>query len=144
LQAISGHVQTLEAQLPNASEMDSVLSAINQAALGRSLQFELFKPAPVEFKIDYAEQPIALRLTGSYDDIGAFAADVTNLDRIVVLTDLNLMPSPEKVEPLTLTAVMRTFRYLTPDERATQAVVSPVSGDKKTKKSHKGKNHVTQ
>lgn len=141
LQVISARVQTLEAQLPNAAEMDNLLSAINQAGLGRSLQFELFKPLPVEFKTDYAEQRIELRLTGLYEDIGAFAADVANLDRIMVLTDLHLTPVVEKTGLLTLVAAMRTFRYLAPEERLAPPSTAAASNEKKSKKNHKGKNH---
>ena len=82
------YVTQLEKQLPSKAEMDALLSDINQAGLGRSLQFELFRPGQVAVKDYYAELPIAVRVTGRYHDIGAFAADVANLSRIVTLNNL--------------------------------------------------------
>ena len=80
----------LEKQLPGKAEMDALLSDINQAGLGRGLQFELFRPGQVVVKDYYAELPISIKVTGRYHDIGAFAADVANLSRIVTLHGLNI------------------------------------------------------
>ena len=105
-------------QLPNKSEMDALLTDINQAGLGRGLQFELFKPAPQERLADfYAELPINVRITGTYHDMGAFASDVAQLPRIVTLNDV--VVSNEK-GVLTMDAVAKTFRYLDDDELAKQ------------------------
>ena len=111
---VEQYVTQLEKQLPSKAEMDALLSDINQAGLGRSLQFELFRPGQVEVKKYYAELPIALRVTGRYHDIGAFASDVANLSRIVTLN--NLAISPKTDGTLTLDSTAKTFRYLDADE----------------------------
>ena len=82
----------LEKQLPGKAEMDALLSDINQAGLGRGLQFELFRPGQVVIKDYYAELPISIRVTGRYHDIGSFAADIANLSRIVTLHNMNIAP----------------------------------------------------
>lgn len=106
-------------QLPNKSEMDALLTDINQAGLGRGLEFELFKPAQKEtFTEFYAELPINLRVSGSYHDIGAFASDVSRLPRIVTLNEISI--NPAKDGKLTMDAVARTFRYLDEEEVAAQ------------------------
>ncbi len=105
-------------QLPNKSEMDALLTDINQAGLGRGLQFELFKPAATEKLADfYAELPIAVKVTGNYHDMGAFASDVAQLPRIVTLNDLAI--TNEK-GTLVMNVVAKTFRYLDEDEVAKQ------------------------
>ena len=105
-------------QLPNKSEMDALLTDINQAGLGRGLQFELFKPATQERLADfYAELPISVRVTGSYHDMGAFASDVAQLPRIVTLNDIVIANDKGT---LTMDAVAKTFRYLDEDEVAKQ------------------------
>lgn len=115
---VQQYVTLLEKQLPSKAEMDALLSDINQAGLGRSLQFELFRPGQVAAKDYYAELPIAVRVTGRYHDIGAFAADVANLSRIVTLNNLTI--TPQKDGGLTMDATARTFRYLDADEQASQ------------------------
>jgi len=105
-------------QLPNKSEMDALLTDINQAGLGRGLQFERFRPASQERMADfYAELPINVRVTGNYHDMGAFASDVAQLPRIVTLNDLNIVNDKGT---LTMDAVAKTFRYLDEDEVAKQ------------------------
>ena len=105
-------------QLPNKSEMDALLTDINQAGLGRGLQFELFKPATQEKMADfYAELPIAVKVTGNYHDMGAFASDVAQLPRIVTLNDLAINNDKGT---LVMDAVAKTFRYLDEDEIAKQ------------------------
>jgi type IV pilus assembly protein PilO len=115
---VQQYVTLLEKQLPSKAEMDALLSDINQAGLGRSLQFELFRPGQVVIKDYYAELPIALRVTGRYHDMGAFAADVANLSRIVTLNNLSI--TPQKDGSLAMDATARTFRYLDEEERAAQ------------------------
>lgn len=115
---VQQYVTLLEKQLPSKAEMDALLSDINQAGLGRSLQFELFRPGQISVKDYYAELPIALRVTGRYHDMGAFAADVANLSRIVTLN--NIAITPQKDGALTMDATARTFRYLDSDEQAAQ------------------------
>ncbi len=105
-------------QLPNKSEMEALLTDINQAGLGRGLQFELFRPAPAETRSEfYAELPITIKLGGNYHDIGAFASDISQLSRIVTLNDIALSASKGG---LTLDAVAKTFRYLDDSEVAAQ------------------------
>jgi type IV pilus assembly protein PilO len=110
---------TLLKQLPSKSEMEALLTDINQAGLGRGLQFELFKPAASETVSEfYAELPITLRVTGNYHDMGAFASDISKLSRIVLLNDVNLTQSPAGT--LSMDAVAKTYRYLDEDEIAKQ------------------------
>ncbi|VTU21017.1 Pilus assembly protein, PilO [Variovorax sp. PBL-E5] len=115
---VQQYVTLLEKQLPSKAEMDALLSDINQAGLGRSLQFELFRPGQISVKDYYAELPIAVRVTGRYHDMGAFAADVANLSRIVTLN--NLAITPQKDGALTMDATARTYRYLDAEEQAMQ------------------------
>lgn len=109
---------TLLKQLPGKSEMDALLIDINQAGLGRGLQFELFRPAPGETRRDfYAELPITIKVTGSYHDIGAFASDIGKLSRIVTLNDIALSTAKDG---LVMDATAKTFRYLDEAELAQQ------------------------
>ena len=117
------YVTQLEKQLPSKAEMDALLSDINQAGLGRSLQFDLFRPAQVVVRDYYAELPIALRVTGRYHDVGAFASDIANLSRIVTLN--NLVLAPKSDGSLTMDATAKTFRYLDPGEVASQRKAAP-------------------
>lgn len=123
---IQQYVTQLEKQLPSKAEMDALLSDINQAGLGRSLQFDLFRPGQVAVKDYYAELPIQVRVTGRYHDIGAFASDIANLSRIVTLNNLTILPAKDGM--LGMDATAKTFRYLDPDEVAAQ---SKVAGGKK-------------
>ena len=108
-------------QLPGKAEMDALLTDINQAGLGRGLQFELFRPAASETRRDfYAELPISIRITGNYHDIGAFASDIGKLSRIVTLNDIALAPTGKGGGQLALDATAKTFRYLDEDELAAQ------------------------
>ena len=111
------YVARLEKQLPSKSEMADLLSDINQAGVGRGLQFELFKPGAEVVRDYYAEQPIDVKVSGKYNDVGAFAADMANLPRIVTL---NNMAVSSKDGVLQLEAVAKTFRYLDPEEIAAQ------------------------
>ena len=105
-------------QLPNKSEMDALLTDINQAGLGRGLQFELFRPATRERIAEfYAELPITVRVTGTYHDMGAFASDVAQLPRIVTLNDIGIVNDKGT---LVMDATAKTFRYLDEDEIAKQ------------------------
>ncbi len=103
-------------QLPNKSEVESLLVEINQSGMGRGLQFELFKPGGEVVKDFYAELPIKVRLTGTYHDFGAFAGDVGRLSRIVTLNDISI--SAGKDGGLAMDAVTKTFRYLDDEELA--------------------------
>ena len=119
LEDIEKQFGALLRQLPGKSEIDALLTDINQAGLGRGLQFELFKPAASEtLREFYAELPITIRITGTYHDIGAFASDVGKLSRIVTLNDIAL--NANKDGSLAMDAVAKTFRYLDDEELATQ------------------------
>ncbi len=120
---VQQYVTQLEKQLPSKAEIDALLSDINQAGLGRSLQFESFRPGAVAVKEYYAELPIALRITGKYHDIGAFAGDVANLSRIVTLNNISIVPGRDGV--LSLDSIARTYRYLDPEEVKSQRKAAP-------------------
>ena len=109
---VEEYVTQLEKQLPGKAEMDALLSDINQAGLGRGLQFELFRPGQSVVKDYYAELPIALRVSGRYHDVGAFAADVSNLSRIVTLHDISIEGNRGGGDVLVMEATARTYRYL--------------------------------
>ena len=127
---VEEYVTQLEKQLPGKAEMDALLSDINQAGLGRGLQFELFRPGSVAVRDYYAELPITIRVSGRYHDIGAFAADVANLSRIVTLHDLAISGvQREGGGSLSMDAVARTYRYLDQTEVAAQK--KPAAGAKK-------------
>jgi type IV pilus assembly protein PilO len=118
-------------QLPNRSEIDALLTDINQAGLGRGLQFDLFRPAPQERMADfYAELPINIKITGNYHDIGAFASDVAALPRIVTLNDVAIANDKGT---LTMDAVAKTFRYLDEEELAKQRALTKAAKDKAKK-----------
>jgi type IV pilus assembly protein PilO len=123
---VGEYVATLEKQLPSKAEMDALLSDINQAGLGRGLQFELFKPGQVVVKDFYAELPIEIRITGNYHDVGAFTSDIANLPRIVTLNNMNL--NTIKDGTLGLDAVAKTFRYLDKDEVSAQRKAAAPKG----------------
>ena len=125
---VQQYVTQLEKQLPSKAEMDALLSDINQAGLGRSLQFDLFRPGQVVVKDYYAELPIAVRVTGRYHDIGAFASDIANLSRIVTLNNLTILPG--KDGSLAMDATAKTFRYLDNDEVAAQRKAAPKGAKK--------------
>jgi len=119
LREIDTQFGALLRQLPNKSQMDALLVDINQAGLGRGLQFELFKPAAGELQREfYAELPITIKVTGTYHDMGAFASDVGQLSRIVTLNDVAIRGSKDGV--LFMDATARTFRYLDDAEIAAQ------------------------
>ncbi len=132
---VEEYVTQLEKQLPGKAEMDALLSDINQAGLGRGLQFELFRPGQVAIKDYYAELPIAIRVSGRYHDIGAFAADVANLSRIVTLQDLTITPPQARDTSgtglLAMEATARTYRYLDPTEVAAQQQAKKAAAAKK-------------
>jgi type IV pilus assembly protein PilO len=119
---VQQYVTQLEKQLPSKAEMDALLSDINQAGLGRSLQFDLFRPGQIAVKDYYAELPIAIKVPGTYHDIGAFASDIANLSRIVTLNNLTISPKPDGT--LILDSTAKTFRYLDKDEVAAQSKAS--------------------
>lgn len=107
-------------QLPDKSQMDGLLTDINQAGLGRGLEFDLFKPGQETVADFYAEMPIQIKIKGNYHDVGAFATDISKLSRIVTLNDLNIAPLNKDVKDsiLTMEATAKTYRYLDSSEIA--------------------------
>ena len=128
---VQQYVTQLEKQLPSKAEMDALLSDINQAGLGRSLQFDFFKPGVVSAKEYYAELPIALKVVGRYHDLGSFTSDIANLSRIVTLNNLSITPARDG--SLAMEATARTYRYLDQEEVAAQkkAIAAAAPGAKK-------------
>lgn len=122
-------------QLPSKSEMDALLTDINQAGLGRGLQFELFRPGAERQVGSFAEQPIAIKVSGNYDDIGKFSSDIAMLPRIVTLGEIAINPfgGKNQTEPkLSMDAIAKTFRYLDEQEMAAQKIAAaPAKGKKK-------------
>ncbi len=120
-------------QLPDKSQMDGLLTDINQAGLQRGLEFELFKPGQETVAAFYAEMPIAIKVTGSYHDLGGFATDISKLSRIVTLNNLSISASggkDSKDSRLVMDAVAKTYRYLDASEAASQKK-SDKKGEKK-------------
>jgi len=132
---VQEYVTQLEKQLPGKAEMDALLTDINQAGVGRGLVIDQFVPGQVEIKDYYAELPISIRVTGRYHDIGAFAADIASLSRIVTLHNLTISGAPQAKEPgqLSMDATARTYRYLD----ATEVVEARKSKDPKDKQDKK-------
>ena len=133
---VEEYVTQLEKQLPGKAEIDSLLSDISSAGVGRGLQFELFRPGQVLVKDYYAELPIAVKVSGRYHDIGSFAADVSNLSRIVTLTNIVVVApaSRDANGALSMEATARTYRYLDASEVADQrkaAAAAKAAGGKK-------------
>ncbi len=130
---VQEYVTQLEKQLPGKAEMDELLSDINQAGVGRGLQFELFKPGQVAVKDYYAELPIGIRVVGRFHDVGAFAADVANLSRIVTLHDMSIVfqNAKDNSGALVMDATARTYRYLDPTEVEEQRAAKAKDKDKK-------------
>jgi type IV pilus assembly protein PilO len=131
LREIDTQFGALLRQLPNRSQMDALLVDINQAGLGRGLQFELFRPAGAENQREfYAELPITVKVVGTYHDMGAFASDVGQLSHIVTLNDISIGASKDGA--LSMDATARTFRYLDDEEVAAQRrAASAKKGGKK-------------
>jgi type IV pilus assembly protein PilO len=110
---VQTYVTQLEKQLPGKAEMDALLTDINQAGVGRGLVIDQFIPGQTETKEYYAELPIAIRVTGRFHDIGAFAADIAALSRIVTLHNLSISPDAKSAGGgLSMEALARTYRYL--------------------------------
>lgn len=124
---VQQYVIQLEKQLPSKAEMAALLSDINQAGLGRSLQFDLFRPGQILVRDYYAELPIEVRVTGKYHDMGAFASDIAHLSRIVTLNNLSIAAAAkDSGGGLTMDATARTFRYLDPEEVQAQRKATEV------------------
>lgn len=117
-------------QLPNKSEMETLLTEINQAGVGRGLMFELFKPGEEVKTSEFVEQPISIKVTGNYHDLASFVSDVAQLSRIVTLGDIHLAPA--KDGQLIMEATIKTYRVL--DEAELQAIKQAEANARKKKK----------
>ena len=120
---IEKSLSALLRQLPNKSEMDALLTDINQAGIGRGLQFDLFRPgqeAPADF---YATLPVSIRVTGNYHDVSGFVSDVAHMPRIVTVHDSSLTPNKDGI--LAMEATLRTYRYLEEAEMAPRKTGAP-------------------
>jgi type IV pilus assembly protein PilO len=121
LREIDSSFGALLKQLPNKSQMDALLVDINQAGLGRGLQFDLFRPAPRETQKDfYAELPVSVKVVGAYHDMGQFASDIAQLSRIVTLNDISITLAGKDGTVLAMETTAKTFRYLDDEEVAKQ------------------------
>ncbi|MDO8989849.1 MAG: type 4a pilus biogenesis protein PilO [Sideroxyarcus sp.] len=120
-------------QLPSKSEMDALLTDINQAGLGRGLQFELFKPGAEVATGVFTEQPISIKVSGNYDDLGKFSSDISQLPRIVTLNDISIVPD-SKTGGLAMDAIAKTYRYLDEEELAAQKRAAKAADNKAGKK----------
>ena len=120
-------------QLPNKQEMDALITDVNQAGLGRGLQFDLFKPEAETVTEFYAETPIRVKVTGGYHDVAAFVSDVSKLSRIVTLQDISMVPTKDGV--LNMDAIVKTYRYLDEEELISRkkAVTAAQKGEGKRK-----------
>jgi type IV pilus assembly protein PilO len=127
LEEIDKSFGTLLKQLPDKTEVESLLAEVNQSGLGQGLQFDLFKPAATVTKDFYAELPIDVKVNGNYHEFGAFAADIARLPRIVTLNEVNILPAAQGGR-LTMEMKLKTFRYL---DEAEVASSSPSKGGKK-------------
>lgn len=116
-------------QLPNKSEMEALLTDINQAGLGRGLEFELFKPGQEITKDFYAELPITIKVTGTYHDLGRFASDTSQLPRIVTINNIGVIPAPSG--NLVMEATATTYRYLDEEELQKSKKAAKDKGAKK-------------
>ena len=125
---VQQYVFLLEKQLPGKAEMDALLLDVNQAGVGRSLKFELFKPGAEIVRDYYVELPIAVRVNGKFHDMGDFMADIANLSRIVTLN--NVAIEPNKEGDLVLNSQVKTFRYLDPEEVREQAAKKKADAQK--------------
>ncbi|MCL2657012.1 MAG: type 4a pilus biogenesis protein PilO [Betaproteobacteria bacterium] len=105
-------------QLPNRTEMENLLVDVNQAGLGRGLQFNLWAPGAEQIKDFYAEVPVRVNIVGRFHDLGSFVGDIAKLPRIVTLNDIKLEDKGGGVLLLDATAV--TYRYLDDEELAKQ------------------------
>jgi len=136
LDEVTKDSDTLLKQLPDKSQMDKLLIDINQAALGRELQVELFKPGSEKINDFYAELPINIKVTGTYDAIGNFSSDMAQLSRVVLFTDMDITTKNGLV---TMTALVKTFRYLDQDELEAKAKQKAEEEKKKKKGKNKDK-----
>lgn len=136
---VQRYVAQIEKQLPSQAEIAAVLYDVNAAGVGRNLLFETFRPGSEQRRDYYVELPIAVRLVGTFDDLGAFMADLARLPRIVTLSNMTLenagrmnnSSAPTSAtgvaQPLTLNATVHTFRYLNDEEAAAAASANAAS-----------------
>jgi type IV pilus assembly protein PilO len=107
-------------QLPGKTEMPNLLVDISQTGLAAGLKQTLFQRLPEQNQDFYAEQPIKIRLTGSFHQMGEFVSGIATLPRIVTLHDVEIKALPQSAyDQLQLDVTAKTYRYLDEDELAT-------------------------
>ena len=107
-------------QLPETTEVESLLVDVSQTGLASGLEIKKFKPSAEEKKGFYAELPIALEVSGSYHQLATFISGIAALPRIVTISDLKLEPFDKEEEDsakLKMSATAKTYRYLQEDEQ---------------------------
>jgi type IV pilus assembly protein PilO len=100
-------------QLPNKTEIETLLTDISQTGISSGLEIDLFKPEGLIPKDFYAEYPIKLKVTGRYHQFAQFVSGVAALPRIVTLQNINIQPAEKEGGvklSMELTAV--TYQYL--------------------------------
>ena len=128
LEEVEQSLAAMLRQLPDRSQMDALLADINQVGVGRGLEFELFRPGVEALADFYATLPVAIKVTGTYHDIGGFVSDLAKMPRIVTLHDVAL--SPGKDERLSMDARVQTYRYLDESELAAAKKLKRAEGKK--------------
>lgn len=99
-------------QLPDKTDIESLLIDLSQTSVASGLEVEFFKPSPERHKEFYAEQPIKLRVTGKYHEFGHFVSGLAALPRIVTLHDIQIGKSKEVTDQLKMDLTAYTYRYL--------------------------------
>ena len=109
-------------QLPDETDMESLLVDLSQTSVAAGLEVEFFRPGNERQQEFYAEYPIELRVTGSYHEFGKFVSGLASLPRIVTLHDIRIEPADGKgggagSTDLNMTLTAKTYRYLTDEEQ---------------------------
>lgn len=107
-------------QLPETTEVESLLVDVSQTGLASGLEIKKFKPSAEERKGFYAELPISLEVSGSFHQLATFISGIAALPRIVTISDMKLEPfDKEDVDSgkLRMSATAKTYRYLQEDEQ---------------------------
>jgi type IV pilus assembly protein PilO len=114
--------QAILRQLPEKTDVESLLVDVSQTGLANGLEIKKFKPSAEEKKGFYAELPISLEVSGEYHDLASFISGVAALPRIVTMHDIKLKRTVTKegepgTDKLQMTAIAKTYRYLKEDEQ---------------------------
>ncbi len=107
---------TMLQQLPSRTEMPDILVDVSRTAQGSGIRNELFEPRAEVLRDFYAEQPISVRLVGTYHEFGAFVSSVASLSRVVILTMRDISLQPIEGGRLRMEGTVTTYRYLDDSE----------------------------